>query len=149
MTAIDIDQLDLRDTAAIAAMVTSQPWAAVISAGAYTAVNKAEATSSRLGGQRDGTRSVRPSRRGRRVDHKTGRKYIARGLDPRGNHECARSTWTSRICAWLAGIWPDGTTPALQGYRARLRWRLQHGGDKVRALRPAGSGAGKAKMSAS
>jgi len=32
----------LRDTAAITAMVASQPWAAVISAGAYTAVDKAE-----------------------------------------------------------------------------------------------------------
>jgi len=42
VTAIDIDELDLRDTAAITAMVASQPWAAVISAGAYTAVDKAE-----------------------------------------------------------------------------------------------------------
>jgi len=42
VTAIDIDELDLRDTAAIAAMVASQPWSAVISAGAYTAVDKAE-----------------------------------------------------------------------------------------------------------
>lgn len=42
VTAIDIDDLDLRDTAAITAMVASQPWAAVISAGAYTAVDKAE-----------------------------------------------------------------------------------------------------------
>ncbi len=46
MTAIDIDELDLRDTAAITAMVAEghdgQPWAAVISAGAYTAVDKAE-----------------------------------------------------------------------------------------------------------
>jgi len=42
VTAIDIDELDLRDTAAIAAMVESKPWAAVISAGAYTAVDKAE-----------------------------------------------------------------------------------------------------------
>jgi len=42
VTAIDIDDLDLRDTAAIAAMVASEPWAAVISAGAYTAVDKAE-----------------------------------------------------------------------------------------------------------
>lgn len=41
-TTIDIDDLDLRDTAAITAMVASQPWAAVISAGAYTAVDKAE-----------------------------------------------------------------------------------------------------------
>jgi dTDP-4-dehydrorhamnose reductase len=42
VTAIDIDELDLRDTGAITAMVASQPWAAVISAGAYTAVDKAE-----------------------------------------------------------------------------------------------------------
>jgi dTDP-4-dehydrorhamnose reductase len=42
VTAIDIDELDLRDTAAIAAMVASQPWSAIISAGAYTAVDKAE-----------------------------------------------------------------------------------------------------------
>ncbi len=42
VTAIDIDELDLRDTDAITAMVASQPWAAVISAGAYTAVDKAE-----------------------------------------------------------------------------------------------------------
>lgn len=46
VTAIDIDELDLRDTAAITAMVAQghdgQPWAAVISAGAYTAVDKAE-----------------------------------------------------------------------------------------------------------
>jgi dTDP-4-dehydrorhamnose reductase len=42
VTAIDIDELDLRDTAAVTAMVASQPWAAVISAGAYTAVDKAE-----------------------------------------------------------------------------------------------------------
>ncbi|MDQ0839829.1 dTDP-4-dehydrorhamnose reductase [Sphingomonas faeni] len=42
VAAIDIDELDLRDTAAITAMVASQPWAAVISAGAYTAVDKAE-----------------------------------------------------------------------------------------------------------
>jgi dTDP-4-dehydrorhamnose reductase len=46
VTAIDIDELDLRDTAAITAMVAErhdgQPWAAVISAGAYTAVDKAE-----------------------------------------------------------------------------------------------------------
>ncbi len=42
VTAIDIGELDLRDTAAITAMVASQPWAAVISAGAYTAVDKAE-----------------------------------------------------------------------------------------------------------
>jgi dTDP-4-dehydrorhamnose reductase len=42
VTAIDIDELDLRDTAAITTMAASQPWAAVISAGAYTAVDKAE-----------------------------------------------------------------------------------------------------------
>ncbi|UUL82184.1 dTDP-4-dehydrorhamnose reductase [Sphingomonas qomolangmaensis] len=42
VTAVDIDELDLRDPAAIAAMVASQPWAAVIAAGAYTAVDKAE-----------------------------------------------------------------------------------------------------------
>ncbi|WP_200924215.1 dTDP-4-dehydrorhamnose reductase [Sphingomonas sp. Leaf208] len=46
VTAIDIDELDLRDTAAITAMVAKghdgRPWAAVISAGAYTAVDKAE-----------------------------------------------------------------------------------------------------------
>lgn len=42
VTAIDIDELDLRDSDAVAAMVQSQPWAAVISAGAYTAVDKAE-----------------------------------------------------------------------------------------------------------
>ena len=46
VTAIDIDELDLRDTDAIADMVSQgtdgQPWAAVISAGAYTAVDKAE-----------------------------------------------------------------------------------------------------------
>jgi len=46
ITAIDIDELDLRDTAAVTAMIAQghggQPWAAVISAGAYTAVDKAE-----------------------------------------------------------------------------------------------------------
>lgn len=42
VTTIDINELDLRDTDAITAMVASQPWAAVISAGAYTAVDKAE-----------------------------------------------------------------------------------------------------------
>ncbi|UVO52289.1 dTDP-4-dehydrorhamnose reductase [Sphingomonas sp. SUN019] len=40
--AIDIDELDLRDADAIAAMVASRPFAAVISGGAYTAVDKAE-----------------------------------------------------------------------------------------------------------
>lgn len=46
VTAIDIDELDLRDAAAITAIVAEghdgQPWTAVISAGAYTAVDKAE-----------------------------------------------------------------------------------------------------------
>lgn len=42
IVAVDIDELDLRDTAAIEAMVASRPWAAVISGGAYTAVDKAE-----------------------------------------------------------------------------------------------------------
>lgn len=46
VTAIDIAELDLRDTDAIADMVSrgaeGQRWAAVISAGAYTAVDKAE-----------------------------------------------------------------------------------------------------------
>jgi len=42
VTAIDVDDLDLRDTGAITAMMAAQPWAAVISAGAYTAVDKAE-----------------------------------------------------------------------------------------------------------
>lgn len=40
--AIDIDELDLRDPLAISAMVASRPFAAVISGGAYTAVDKAE-----------------------------------------------------------------------------------------------------------
>lgn len=39
---IDIDELDLADTAAIAAKVAERPWAAVISGGAYTAVDRAE-----------------------------------------------------------------------------------------------------------
>ena len=42
MVAIDVDELDLRDPAAIAAKVAERPWAAIISAGAYTAVDKAE-----------------------------------------------------------------------------------------------------------
>lgn len=42
VVAIDIDELDLRDPAAISAKVAERPWAAVISAGAYTAVDKAE-----------------------------------------------------------------------------------------------------------
>ena len=37
--------LDLTDTAAIAAKVAERPWSAVISAGAYTAVDKAESDS--------------------------------------------------------------------------------------------------------
>jgi dTDP-4-dehydrorhamnose reductase len=40
--AIDIDELDLTDTAAIAATVAALPYAAIISGGAYTAVDKAE-----------------------------------------------------------------------------------------------------------
>ena len=39
---IDIDELDLTDTAAAAAKVVGGAWAAVISGGAYTAVDKAE-----------------------------------------------------------------------------------------------------------
>ncbi|KQM63754.1 NAD(P)-dependent oxidoreductase [Sphingomonas sp. Leaf17] len=46
VVAVDIDELDLRDTAAIMRVVEAghdgQPFAAVISAGAYTAVDKAE-----------------------------------------------------------------------------------------------------------
>lgn len=42
VTAVDIDELDLRDPAAIAAIVASRPWSAVINAGAYTAVDRAE-----------------------------------------------------------------------------------------------------------
>lgn len=42
VTALDMADLDLRDTAAIAAMVASRPWAAVINGAAYTAVDKAE-----------------------------------------------------------------------------------------------------------
>lgn len=42
LTAPGRAELDLADPAAIAAMVASRPWAAVISAGAYTAVDKAE-----------------------------------------------------------------------------------------------------------
>ncbi|WP_375396534.1 dTDP-4-dehydrorhamnose reductase [uncultured Sphingomonas sp.] len=41
-TGIDIDELDLTDTAAIAAKIAERPWAAVISGGAYTAVDRAE-----------------------------------------------------------------------------------------------------------
>ncbi len=40
--AIDIDELDLTDTAAIAAAVAARPYAAIVSGGAYTAVDKAE-----------------------------------------------------------------------------------------------------------
>ncbi|CAE1302108.1 rfbD [Acanthosepion pharaonis] len=42
IVAIDHDTLDLRDTTAIAAMVASRPFAAVINGAAYTAVDKAE-----------------------------------------------------------------------------------------------------------
>lgn len=42
VVAIDLDELDLTDTAAIAEMVMSRPWAAVINGAAYTAVDKAE-----------------------------------------------------------------------------------------------------------
>ncbi len=40
--AVDIDELDLTDTAAIAAAVAARPYAAIISGGAYTAVDRAE-----------------------------------------------------------------------------------------------------------
>ncbi len=42
MTAVDVAELDLRDTAAILELVASRPWAAVINGAAYTAVDKAE-----------------------------------------------------------------------------------------------------------
>ena len=42
IVAIDLADLDLTDTAAIAAMVAERPWAAVINGAAYTAVDKAE-----------------------------------------------------------------------------------------------------------
>ena len=42
VTALDIADLDLRNTAAIIGMVASRPWAAVINGAAYTAVDKAE-----------------------------------------------------------------------------------------------------------
>lgn len=42
VVAIDIDKLDLTDVEAIAEKIAERPWAAVISAGAYTAVDKAE-----------------------------------------------------------------------------------------------------------
>lgn len=40
--AVDVDTLDLIDTAAIAAKVDERPWAAIINGAAYTAVDKAE-----------------------------------------------------------------------------------------------------------
>ncbi len=40
--AVDVDTLDLTDTAAIVAKVAERPWAAVINGAAYTAVDKAE-----------------------------------------------------------------------------------------------------------
>ena len=42
VTAIDLPDLDLTDTAAIAAKVAQRPWAAIINGAAYTAVDKAE-----------------------------------------------------------------------------------------------------------
>ena len=42
VTAVDVADLDLCDTAAIADIVASRPWAAVINGAAYTAVDKAE-----------------------------------------------------------------------------------------------------------
>lgn len=42
VTAVDRTDLDLTDTAAIAAKVAERPWAAVINGAAYTAVDKAE-----------------------------------------------------------------------------------------------------------
>ena len=42
VVALDRDALDLTDTAAIHRMMASRPWAAVINAAAYTAVDKAE-----------------------------------------------------------------------------------------------------------
>jgi len=42
VVATDADDLDLTDLPAVAAKVAERPWAAVISAGAYTAVDKAE-----------------------------------------------------------------------------------------------------------
>jgi dTDP-4-dehydrorhamnose reductase len=42
VTAVDVAELDLRDTAAILKLVASRPWAAVINGAAYTAVDKAE-----------------------------------------------------------------------------------------------------------
>ena len=42
VTAIDLADLDLTDTLAIAGMISGTPWAAVINAAAYTAVDRAE-----------------------------------------------------------------------------------------------------------
>lgn len=42
VTAVDVDVLDLRDTAAILALIALRPWAAIINGAAYTAVDKAE-----------------------------------------------------------------------------------------------------------
>lgn len=42
VVATDVDDLDLADVSAIAAKVAERPWAAVINAGAYTAVDRAE-----------------------------------------------------------------------------------------------------------
>lgn len=42
LVAIDIDELDLADTAAVKAKVAEGDWAAVVSGGAYTAVDRAE-----------------------------------------------------------------------------------------------------------
>jgi dTDP-4-dehydrorhamnose reductase len=42
VTATGSDELDLRDPAAIAAMVAGTPWSAIINAAAYTAVDRAE-----------------------------------------------------------------------------------------------------------
>jgi len=45
IVAIDQDELDLTDPAAIAAKVAERPWAAIINGAAYTAVDKAESDS--------------------------------------------------------------------------------------------------------
>ncbi|MBX8846625.1 dTDP-4-dehydrorhamnose reductase [Sphingomonas melonis] len=42
VTAVDVADLDLRDTAAILDLVASRPWSAIINGAAYTAVDKAE-----------------------------------------------------------------------------------------------------------
>lgn len=47
LVAIDVEDLDLRDTSAIADKVAEKDWAAVINAGAYTAVDKAETHAAR------------------------------------------------------------------------------------------------------